>query len=733
QTSSLAGGFTGCQWFAEAALFAEAVTHDASLRAQTFGEAFSLKGADLAATLMNSPDCTALFCEYGKDLLTKLAIERRLPTWRSSQAQDVTRACLNQNSYYQEVHPDPRTLLENVNLFQDSKDKQNSDTTQQSAKTLASKVNKGFGRVLAMPSRMLRRSRGGLKRDPAKINALWSMQMMSINEDAAKEAPKDALEEVALDAQEYGDGKSAEVRKQRQVKVVSMAEFPLQNDSESDGWGGMSETSNVAFFSGKLLQQLAEGVLEKKISVADALDRLGESIPELLPEKGTHVVFSQNGEREKSESCCVSLMALLLGSYEDYTRPQGEQVRLTQKQWGQLQQLVSWTRPTVSKIKAVLVLLAIRALGKSKRITQQLPDVCNRPEKALLYLMRNYTNVVPSVMALEEEELELISEAMEVHQDFNLAQMLQGENVPASVLQLQELVRRLGTEIFRFYILFLLGFMSGLAGGNGSRFMNARNAGSVIAGMTTLLHIFDSSPQAIYWGYIQMRARQLSLPCDSREDMALVRLGCLARVQVGASQDLKALQLKRPLHRMRLIHQKFGSGIWAMREDEQGFKSLRTSWELLGLRERQLLVLHFLADGIDEQAFVCEFLPDCVAKARDNKNIGLHLLLEVLVDLIEHLHLTELKTKDQKVKMVTVDLSDMAEFIGVVQSRFIFSTCISRSRLQVEDSRWYLQMTSSNWSRTHEADNDTTTLAYGLQEVLQRQKFMQEVLSSRGR
>lgn len=76
---------------------------------------------------------------------------------------------------------------------------------------------------------------------------------------------------------------------------------------------------------------------------------------------------------------------------------------------------------------------------------------------------RNYTNVVPSVMALEEEELELISEAMEVHQeppnwepglgahrsrarelasdshpkDFNLAQMLQGENVPASVLQLQ--------------------------------------------------------------------------------------------------------------------------------------------------------------------------------------------------------------------------------------------------------------------------------------------------------
>ncbi len=34
-----------------------------------------------------------------------------------------------------------------------------------------------------------------------------------------------------------------------------------------------------------------------------------------------------------------------------------------------------------------------------------------------------------------------------------------------------------------------------------ARFMDARNASSVIAGMTTLLHILDSSPQAIYWSW----------------------------------------------------------------------------------------------------------------------------------------------------------------------------------------------------------------------------------------
>lgn len=73
-------------------------------------------------------------------------------------------------------------------------------------------------------------------------------------------------------------------------------------------------------------------------------------------------------------------MALLMDSYEDYTRPQAEHVRLSASQWQQLRELVRWTEPTASKLRAVLVLLAIRALGKSQRIVQQLPLRCQRPE-----------------------------------------------------------------------------------------------------------------------------------------------------------------------------------------------------------------------------------------------------------------------------------------------------------------------------------------------------------------
>ena len=123
-----------------------------------------------------------------------------------------------------------------------------------------------------------------------------------------------------------------------------------------------------------------------------------------------------------------------------------------------------------------------------------------------------------------------MTDALGVHELFNLAQMLQGENLPANILQLRECIaekQHEGPDIFRFYILFLLlafyatvssmlrstaiytvlcaniyiyilsyivirsvpegmferrrweswprlGFMSGIAAGKGSRFMNGK-------------------------------------------------------------------------------------------------------------------------------------------------------------------------------------------------------------------------------------------------------------------
>lgn len=60
-------------------------------------------------------------------------------------------------------------------------------------------------------------------------------------------------------------------------------------------------------------------------------------------------------------------------------------------------------------------------------------------------------------------------------------------------------------------------------------------------------------------------------------------------------------------------------------------------WHSLGTVERSTLLHHFLADGIEDLAFVFEFLPDCVANAVRNPNIGLTCLLEMLVCLLNTL------------------------------------------------------------------------------------------------
>ncbi|CAE8595852.1 unnamed protein product, partial [Polarella glacialis] len=204
---------------------------------------------------------------------------------------------------------------------------------------------------------------------------------------------------------------------------------------------------------------LCQDVLKGNIPAGQMLGKLQESLLELDPEFGSHSLLSLPGEREKSESACLSVIALVTDNFEGFTKPQAPAVRLNAEQWGQLRQLISWASPDEETLQAVLVLLAIRSLGKSKRVTQQIPATAQRPEPALLYLMEHMGNVVPSMDSLSERSYALIRDALTIHQDFNLAQMLQGENVSASVLQLQVLVRKFNSDVFKFYILFLLGFM----------------------------------------------------------------------------------------------------------------------------------------------------------------------------------------------------------------------------------------------------------------------------------
>ncbi|CAE7313802.1 Cnga3, partial [Symbiodinium natans] len=312
------------------------------------------------------------------------------------------------------------------------------------------------------------------------------------------------------------------------------------------------------------LHDLVYEVMHRDLDAEGLPKKLETCIPELHPMKSPHILYEQAGERDRGTSSCISVLALVKNNYDIFTEPQGKNVKLKESQWEELQELVSWIEPDEEQLHAVLVLLAIRALGKSKAVLQQLPEESRRPERAVVHLLAWHENVVPSVRWLSQRSKDYVEEALSTHELFNLAQMLQGENCPANVKQLREHIELKGEAIFRFYILFLLGFMSGLAGGHGSRFMNAKNADSTIGGIRMLQRLMNINPTTIYWGYMGLRAAKLALPFDTPEDMVLIRLACLARIQ-----------------------------------DDGGYQALKNSWHALGARERMSLTDHFLADGIE--------------------------------------------------------------------------------------------------------------------------------------
>ncbi|CAJ1342360.1 unnamed protein product [Effrenium voratum] len=305
-------------------------------------------------------------------------------------------------------------------------------------------------------------------------------------------------------------------------------------------------------------------------------------------------------------------------------------------------------------------------------------------------------NVVPSVQFVSESAMDFVRSALVTHEAFNLAQMLQAENVPGSVVKLQHHIQQRGEEDLRFYLLFLLGFMSGLSGGQGSTWMNAKNAEGTLAGIQMLQQLMTSTPRGIYWGFLSARADALAIPRETTEDLALLRLSVLARLQSA-----------------------------------EGYAQLRASWDAVGTREKTVLTQHLLADGIEERAFILEFLPALVSNAHRNRVIGLTLLLEVLVSLLSNLQpaLAHMALDSDR-KMVRVDLSDMAEFVAAVQNRFVFQTCMVRSRLRFFGDRLQLEMTGGNWARCGEPDNDTTALAHALKEIFERQRDLEMRVSS---
>merc|ERR1719271_283561 len=207
-------------------------------------------------------------------------------------------------------------------------------------------------------------------------------------------------------------------------------------------------------------------------------EHIPNTLPELHPITGTYSRLSAQGadERKRATTTILNSFFLLVNSYDDFVYCQEENVRMSPELWNEFQEVVDWADMTQEMIHVALVFFTLRGHGKITTFVEMCPPDClGSAERAIIYAMEELQESVPSVKTLNADMKELLTDTFKLHELFNFAQMLQGENIPWSIKYLQDHIKEHGDQALRFYLLCLVGMMSALildSSKRGSKFMN---------------------------------------------------------------------------------------------------------------------------------------------------------------------------------------------------------------------------------------------------------------------
>jgi len=387
---------------------------------------------------------------------------------------------------------------------------------------------------------------------------------------------------------------------------------------------------------------------ESQAGAQDILDALPRTFPELRDASGIYAQVEHMEECLRCKAAMMNIVFFARDRYDDFTGPQKLGTRMTRETWAKWQVFVGWVNLNEDMTHALLVFLAIRGVGKIKMFAKALGKDKGTPEMVVQHILENVPRMVPSCRHLSQEQRSLILSCLDLHAKFNLAQLLQGENTPFHVAELQAHLQDVGVEGFdllKMYLMSWVGIMSALMGAKhvvGSAFMTESNASNLLVGIQSLQHLFDAEPQGIYWGFIVARVRQLKIPVAEPEHLALARLACLTR---ASSKD---------------------------------FVGIKSSWDSLAIGDRNSLTSFFLADGIIETAYVFTFLPLYLSNCRSNPSVGLARALTALLDLLDVLRADGYAEQAER-STIMVDIQDVAQFAKNVRSPRVFAAVAHHS------------------------------------------------------
>merc|ERR1719223_1975934 len=126
----------------------------------------------------------------------------------------------------------------------------------------------------------------------------------------------------------------------------------------------------------------------------------------------------------------LSVKWFLRNEYKAFVQHQPSKKVMTVSQWREWQEFVQWAALDRDMVHAMMVFHAICGLGKISSLVKRCPKAQKDPQKVVLHLLETAPSTVPSAAHLSEEALNLVKGALCGFDHFDLAQLLQGENLP---------------------------------------------------------------------------------------------------------------------------------------------------------------------------------------------------------------------------------------------------------------------------------------------------------------
>eukprot|EP00747_Dinoflagellata_sp_TGD_P092588 gnl/TRDRNA2_/TRDRNA2_165464_c1_seq2.p1 gnl/TRDRNA2_/TRDRNA2_165464_c1~~gnl/TRDRNA2_/TRDRNA2_165464_c1_seq2.p1 ORF type:complete len:950 (+),score=170.06 gnl/TRDRNA2_/TRDRNA2_165464_c1_seq2:57-2852(+) len=283
----------------------------------------------------------------------------------------------------------------------------------------------------------------------------------------------------------------------------------------------------------------------EKILIGDIeADEIVQSLDKFYPEMTFYALEERDGSKcpmhDRTVHAVLSAFWILNGRYAEFVQNQKEDQKLYKESWMAVCMLCQEAELQASweAFDCLIVGFVLRFLAKVKTWRLSFGGGISDADVAAVNVLIHHADACPSFQRLPQRLKNQVLSLLELDGRFNLAQLMQAENLPESVNCYKKFIQHHGVTYQRLYEFRWFCWMSSILGHKsleGSLFMTEANYQMIQMVISGVKNLSKNGATDIYNQYLALRARSQGLSAQTDEERAIVRLACFTRSYTPAA------------------------------------------------------------------------------------------------------------------------------------------------------------------------------------------------------